>query len=68
MFDVTTYLLTQNDPGGPIIKPLDPLPHERADFYEDSGEVTSSSPGRTIGGLVSLGLFLALGAYLYAAI
>jgi len=68
MFDVPTYLLTQNDPGGPIIRPSDLLAHELPNQYDDEGEVTSPSLGRTIGGFISLGLFLAFGAYFYAAI
>lgn len=68
MFDVATYLLTQNNPGGPMIRPSDPLPHELDNLYDDEVDVTSPSLGRTMGGLISLAAFIALGIYFYAAI
>jgi hypothetical protein len=68
MFDVATYLMTQNNPGGPMIRPSDPVPHELDNPYDDELEVAAPSLGRTMGGLISLAAFVALGIYFLAAI
>ena len=69
MLDVTRYLITQNDPGGPQCVEqiqLDPAPLVFAsDLPVDD---RPSSAGQRIGGLVSLALMAAVGAYLVIAI
>lgn len=67
MFDTITYALTKDLPGGPIYRPADPMPHELLydDTDEDAGALT---PGRLIGGLISLMLLVGTGVYLYLAL
>lgn len=64
MLDITTYLLTQNNPAGPIIRPAEPMPHEL--FYQETDDDAGApTPGRLIGGLISLVLLVGTGIYLY---
>lgn len=64
MLDTTTYLLTQNNPAGPILRPAESMPHElfSDEIDDDTGAPT---PGRLIGGLISFVLLAATGIYLY---
>ena len=63
MLDTTTYLLTQNNQAGPILRPAEPMPHELLCDELDT-DVDTPTPGRFIGGLIALGLLVATGIYL----
>ncbi len=64
MLDTTTYLLTQNNPAGPILRPAEPMPHELlCDEIDDSAGAPTL--GRLIGGLISFVLLAATGVYFY---
>jgi hypothetical protein len=63
MLDTTTYLLTQNNPAGPILRPAEPMAHELFDNSDD--DLGEPSRGRVIGGLISLVLLVGTGAYFY---
>ena len=64
MLDTTTYLLTQNNPAGPILRPAETMPRE---FLGDEIDDDTGGPsrGRLIGGLISLVLLAATGVYFY---
>jgi len=62
MFDTITYGLTKDLPGGPIYRPADAMPHE-VHFDESDGRPLTR--GRLIGGVISLGLLVATGTYLF---
>ena len=62
MIDTTTYLLTQHNAAGPIIRPAEPMPHE---IYGDDGDAAPLTRGRMIGGIISLCLLAATGIYLF---
>lgn len=68
MIDTVLYGLTQGSPGGPIIRPAEPIPEELYDLYGGSDDATPPTLGRTIGGVLSLALLLAVGAYLFIAL
>ena len=67
MIDNATYLMTQNNPGGPIVRPVEPTPQELYDLY-GADDATPPTLGRTIGGVLSLALLLAAGGYLFIAL
>lgn len=61
MIDTATYLLTQHNPGGPIIRPEDPS----TDFWhEDDVDDRPLTRGRLIGGIISAILLVGAGIYL----
>jgi hypothetical protein len=62
MIDTTTYLLTQHNLGGPIVRPAEAMPHELFVPDEDDRPLTR---GRLIGGVISLALLAATGVYLF---
>lgn len=62
MIDTITYGLTKDLPAGPIYRPADPMPHELFVCDVDDGSLTR---GRIIGGVISLVLLAATGAYLF---
>lgn len=64
MLDNATFLLTQTSASGPILRPEDP-PLFDMDEEVDDRPVTR---GRVIGGVISLALLAATGAYLALAI
>ncbi|ATE67869.1 MAG: hypothetical protein CMH34_00675 [Microbacterium sp.] len=64
MFDTITYAFTKDLPGGPIYRPADPMPHE-INSDESDDDTSELSRGRLIGGVISLVLLVATGAYLY---
>lgn len=62
MIDTATYLLTQHNPAGPIIRPAEPMPHE---IYVDDDDTAPLTRGGLIGGIVSLCLLVATGVYIF---
>lgn len=62
MIDTITYALTQYNPGGPIIRPADPMPHELFVSDVDDRPLTR---GRLIGGAISSVLLVATATYLF---
>lgn len=69
MLDLNMYNATKDSPGGPVIleeeqSPLSP----HFILYDRDTEDQPVTLGRAIGGLVSLGLLLCLGAYFAAAV
>lgn len=67
MFDTITYGLTKDLPGGPIYRPADPMPHEL--FGDESADDAGTlSRGRMIGGVISLVLLVATGAYFFLTV
>lgn len=68
MIDTITYGLTKDLPSGPIYRPAEPMPHELYEPYGSNEDIAPSTFGKTIGGVISLGLLLALGAYLFLAL
>lgn len=66
MIDTATYLLTQHNAAGPIIRPEEPMPHEI--FVADDAEQTPLTRGRIIGGAISFVVLAATGAYLFLAL
>ena len=64
MFDTITYAFTKDLPGGPIYRPADLMPHE-INSDESDDDTSELSRGRLIGGVISLVLLVATGAYLY---
>lgn len=65
MLDTTTYLLTQQNAEGPMLRQEEPPLIDLTD--PDAGDVNPSL-GATIGGVISLGLIVAVGTYLALAI
>ncbi|MCZ4343987.1 hypothetical protein O4H52_20460 [Sphingomonadaceae bacterium G21617-S1] len=65
MLDTTTYLLTQQNAAGPMLRQEEPPLIDLTD--SDAGGVNPSL-GATIGGVISLGLIVAAGTYLALAI
>ncbi|NBB39122.1 hypothetical protein GVN23_08510 [Sphingobium yanoikuyae] len=65
MYDLRTYMATKDLPGGPFFVPEEQL---TPPALLESAEDRPLTLGRVIGGLVSLGLLIATGAYLYLAI
>ena len=70
MLDTTTYLSTQDNPGGPILRLIDREPHELCEDYSEhsEGEAEPTSLGRPIGGAVSIALLGATVIYFYLAV
>ena len=67
MIDTTTYLLTQRNAAGPIIRPAEPMPHEIFAPNDDDDD-TPLTRGKVIGGIISIAILAAVGAYLFLAI
>lgn len=65
MLDTTTYLLTQDNPGGPIVRQAEPMPHE---IYSDGIGDHRLTGDRLIAGIISLVLLVGAGAYLFLAV
>lgn len=65
MLDTTTYLLTQHNPGGPIVRNAEPLPHEMYATVEEDLPLTR---GRLIGGVLSLCMLIGVGVYLFVSL
>lgn len=68
MFDMKMYAATKDNPGGPVflteeLSPLSPQYLANDDIIDDR----PLTLGRVIGGIISLGLLVATGAYLFAA-
>jgi len=62
MIDTTTYLLTQRNAAGPVVRPAEPMPHE---IYGTDDDVAPLTLGRVLGGIISLCLLAATGLYLF---
>lgn len=68
MIDTITYGLTKDLPGGPIYRPSEPMPHELLGPHDTVDGVPPLTRGKAIGGVISLGLLVGLGAYLFLAL
>jgi len=69
MFDVNMYNATKDSGAGPVILEEDYSPLSTRYFLYDRGSVDQPlTKGRAIGGLISLGLLLCLGAYFVIAV
>jgi len=68
MIDTITYGLTKDLPGGPIYRPAEPMAHEAHLPSSSADDLAPSTVGKAIGGVISLGLLLASGAYIYLAL
>lgn len=68
MIDTITYGLTKDLPGGPIYRPAEPMPHELQRLHDSIDDIAPLTRGKVIGGVISLGLLLGLGAYLFLAL
>lgn len=65
MFDIDTYLTTQNTSGGPIIRQLDrPVTYDYGADDDDGGEI---SLGAVIGQALALTLIASVLLYFYLA-
>lgn len=69
MFDMTTYLATKDNPGGPIFIPEEFLPHNQHPPLMDAANCDDRplTLGRATGGVISLVLLIWTGVYLFLA-
>jgi hypothetical protein len=65
MYDLRTYMATKDLPGGPFYVPEEHLGHDRIAERLDDRPLTV---GKAIGGMISLLLLVATGAYLFVAL
>lgn len=66
MLDTTTYLATQDNPGGPILRLADQQPHEPCEISVTAAEPTSL--GQLIGRAISIAILAATAVYLCFAV
>ncbi|AOH87326.1 hypothetical protein AWL63_24235 (plasmid) [Sphingomonas panacis] len=65
MYDLRTYMATKDLPGGPFYVPEEHLAHDSMAERPDDRPLTV---GQAVGGVISLVLLVATGAYLFVAL